>query len=427
MNNSFKRYIIFWLSQALSQLGSSMTAFALILWAYTQNGSAMAISLMSFFNYVPYVIVSLFAGTFVDSHSKKKIMLVSDSIAAICSVAILTLSIGNGLQIWNIYLVNFIIGFMNAFQGPASSVAIGKIVPKDKLAQVSGMNSFSGNLVAVMSPVLAASLFAMGGLKLILTIDLLSFVFAFGVLLFVLKIPEDTPQKVEKKSMLAGCAEGFRYLIGNRGIFMIIITMALLNFFSRLTYENILSPMILSRSGNDSVALGIVNAVMGIAGIVGGIIVSTGKVKGSNIKMIYVSALLSFLLGDVMMGAGRNLIAWSCAGFAASFPIAFINAGQMVILYKRVPEEVQGRIFAVRNALQFSTIPLGILLGGFLADYVFEPCMITENPVSNFLKIIVGTGAGSGMAVMFLCTGILGALFSLFSYYQKDIRELEVE
>lgn len=83
MNNNFKRYIIFWLSQALSQLGSSMTGFSLVLWAYTQNGSAMTVSLMSLFNYVPYVIASLFAGTYVDSHSKKKIMLVSDSIAAI--------------------------------------------------------------------------------------------------------------------------------------------------------------------------------------------------------------------------------------------------------------------------------------------------------------------------------------------------------
>ena len=424
MNNNFKRYIIFWLSQALSQLGSSMTGFALILWAYTKNGSAMTVSLMSFFNYVPYIIVSLFAGTFVDSHSKKKIMLVSDSIAAICSASIFVLSIGNGLQIWNIYLVNFIIGFMNAFQGPASSVAIGKIVPKDKMAQVSGMNSFSGNLVSVLSPILAASLFAMGGLKLILAIDLLSFAFAFGILLFVLQIPEDTPQKLEKKSVFAGCAEGFSYLKSNRGIFMIIITMALLNFFSRLTYENILSPMILARSGNDGVALGTVNAVMGIGGIIGGIIVSTGKVKGNNAKMIYLSALFSFLLGDVMMGAGRNVIVWSCAGFAASFPIAFINAGQMVILYQYVPEEVQGRIFAVRNALQFSTIPLGILLGGFLADYVFEPFLMTENPVTKILQMIVGTGAGSGMAVMFLCTGILGALFSLSSYQQKDIREL---
>ena len=140
MNNNFKRYIIFWLSQALSQLGSSMTGFALILWAYTQNSSAMTVSLMSFFNYMPYIIVSLFAGTFVDNHSKKKIMLISDSIAAVCSVAILVLSAGSMLQIWNIYLVNFIIGFMNAFQGPASSVAIGKIVPEDKMAQVSGMN-----------------------------------------------------------------------------------------------------------------------------------------------------------------------------------------------------------------------------------------------------------------------------------------------
>ena len=85
------------------------------------------------------------------------------------------------------------------------------------------------------------------------------------------------------------------------------------------------------------------------------------------------------------------------------------------------------RICAVRNALQFSTIPLGILLGGFLADYVFEPFMMTENSVTKFLQTIVGTGAGSGMAVMFLCTGVLGALFSFISYRQKDIRDLDVE
>lgn len=422
--NSFKRYIVFWLSQALSRLGSSMTGFALILWAYTQNGSAMTVSLMSFFNYVPYILASLFAGTFVDRHGKKGIMLVSDSIAALCSVSVLALSVGGGLKIGHIYLVNAVIGFMNAFQEPAAAVAIGKIVPKEKMAQVSGLNSFSGNLVAVLSPVLAASLFGAGGLALILAVDLLSFLFAFCVLLFVLRIPEDLPRRTEQGSLLAGCAEGFRCLRGNRGIFMIILTMALLNFFSRLTYENILSPMLLARSGNDSVVLGIVNAVMGIGGILGGVIVSTGKVKGSA-KLIYTSALLSFLLGDVLMGAGQNVFAWSCAGLAASLPIAFINAGQTVLLYRHIPQEMQGRIFAVRNAIQFGTIPFGILLGGLLADYVFEPFLASEAPAACLLQRIVGTGAGSGMAVMFLCTGVLGALFSLVSYFQKDIRALE--
>ena len=140
--------------------------------------------------------------------------------------------------------------------------------------------------------------------------------------------------------------------------------------------------------------------------------------------MIYVSAMLSFLLGDVMMGAGRNVVFWAIAGFAASFPIPFINAGQNVILYQRVPEQIQERVFAVRNAIQFSTIPLGILLGGFLADYVFEPFMKTENTVASFLHMIVGQGTGSGMAVMFLCTGIMGCLFSLVSYRQKEIQKL---
>lgn len=424
MNNNFKKYIIFWLSQAVSQLGSSMTSFALILWAYTMEGSAMMVSLMSFFNYVPFIIVSLFAGAFVDRHSKKKIMLVSDTIAAVCSLFILMLTTSGGLQIWHIYAVNFIIGFMNSFQNPASAVAMGKIVPKEKLAQVSGMNSFSSNLITVISPVLSASLFAFGGLKVILLIDLLSFISAFCVLLFVIKIPEDLSKQSDKSSVFEGCGEGFQYLKQNQGIFVIIITMALLNFFSRLTYENILSPMILARSGNNSVALGIVNAAMGIGGIVGGMIVAAGKFSKNSVKMIYVSAMLSFLLGDVMMGVGRNVVFWSLAGLMASLPIPFINAGQNVILYKTVPENMQGRIFAVRNALQFSTIPVGILLGGFLADYVFEPLMLTNNAVTAPLHILAGTGTGSGMAVMFLCTGILGCLFSFISYRQKEIQKL---
>ena len=92
----------------------------------------------------------------------------------------------------------------------------------------------------------------------------------------------------------------------------------------------------------------------------------------------------------------------------SSFIVAFL----VLLLLIRIPEEIQGRVFAVRDTLQFSTIPLGILLGGFLADYVFEPFMMSENAVSSVLQILVGKGTGGGMAVMFLCTGLLGSLFS---------------
>ncbi len=423
MKNNFKKYILLWLSQSVSQLGSSMTSFALILWAYGQNNSAMTVSLMTFFRFMPDVAVSLFAGAAVDRYSKKKIMLITDSISAACSLLILGLNASNGLAVWHIYFVNFIIGAMNAFQSPASSVATGLLVPGEKLAQVSGMRSFSTNLNTVISPIAAAALFAFGGLKILLIIDLLSFFAAFFVLAVMIKIPENTGEGVQQRPIFYDWLEGFKFLQLNKGIFSIIMTLALLNFFSALTYENILSPMILSRS-NSSTVLGIVNAVTGIGGILGGIIVAGGKFHKDSIKMIYFSAMFSFLLGDIMMGAGRNAAVWSLAGVAACLPIPFINAGQNVILYKNVPPEMQGRVFSVRNAFQLFTMPIGTLAGGFLADYVFEPFMQSGNAAASALSRIVGTGEGSGMAVMFLCTGISGSILSIMLYRLRSIQDL---
>lgn len=420
---SFKKYIILWLSQSVSGLGSSMTGFALVLWAYEQSYSAMSVSMMSFCNYVPYVILSLFAGSFIDRHNKKTIMLVSDSIAAFCSLAVLVFLFMGKLAVWNIYVINAVVGITNAFQQPASAVATGILVPKEKISNVSGMNSFSGNLIVVFSPMLAASLFASGGLSLILLIDLASFVFAFCVLMFFINIPEQLQEKTYH-SPFAGIAEGFAFLKKEKGILYMMLTMALINFFSRLTYENILSPMILSKSSGDTIALGIVNACMGAGGIAGGMIVSVKKESRHNAVVIYVSAALSFLFGDLIMAAGQNTVWWAVAAVCASLPIPFIQASQNTILYRKIPSDMQGRVFSVRNAIQYSTIPVGIMLGGFLADYVFGPFMVSGNGFAQIVGLVVGNRAGSGMAAMFLCTGLCGFTVSVISCFNRRIREL---
>lgn len=420
---SFKKYIILWLSQSVSGLGSSMTGFALVLWAYEQSHSAMSVSLMSFCNYVPYIFFSLFVGGFIDRHKKKTIMLVSDSIAAAGSLAVLAFLLAGHLAVWNIYVINVIIGVTNAFQQPASAVATGRLVPEEKISNVSGMNSFSGNLIVVFSPMLAAFLFAIGGLPLILLIDLASFTCAFCVLLFFIAIPEQFKEEAHE-SPFAGIVEGFGFLKKEKGILYIMLTMALVNFFSRLTYENILSPMILARSSGNSIALGMVNACMGIGGIAGGIIVSVKKESRRKATAIYVSASLSFLFGDLMMAFGRNAFWWSLAAAAASLPIPFIMANQNTILYRKIPAAMQGRVFAVRNAIQYSTIPVGIILGGYLADYVFEPFMDSGNGLAGMLGKIVGSGAGSGMAAMFLCTGVCGFAVSMASCFNQEIKKL---
>lgn len=423
----FSNFVLFWISQSISQLGSAMTSFALIIWAYKQTDSAMVVSLMSFCSYMPYILVSIFAGTFIDKHKKKNIMLAADFIAVLCSLFIFVNCMTDTLAVWNIYFVNLIIGMMNSFQSPAEQVALGIMVEEKHYKRASGMSSFSSNLSSVFAPILAAFFISYFGLEGVLVIDFATFFFAFIVLCFYIRIPEEIKKDTnEKKSVFDGCREGFRYLMEHKGIWYIILSMACMNFFSRLTYENILSPMILARSGGSDSILGIVTGIMGFGGILGGLIISFKEISKNNIKLIYVSAAVSFLLGDMLMGFGQNVIAWSIAAVAASLPIPFINAGQNCIMYKNIPKEVQGRIFAVRNAIQFSTIPIAIILGGILADKVLEPFMESGNIFAGYLRMLVGQGSGSGMAVMFLCTGILGFVTSICWYRNREIRALDI-
>ena len=427
-HNQYKNFIVFWASQFVSQLGSSMTGFALAIWAYKQTESAMTVSLLTFFSYLPYVFVSLFAGSFVDKHKKKNIMLWSDSIAFLCSVCIVILLLINRLQIWHIFVANFVTGFMNSFQSPALSVAIGIMVPKDKLSNASGMNSLSSSMLTVITPMLAAFVSSFWGLKGVIAIDMLTFSFAFGVLLLFIKIPE-TMEKVSasKLNVFHDCKEGFSFILKNKGLWYLILSMALINFFSRLTYENILPAMLLARSGGNENILGIVSGLLGAGGIAGGLYVSFFKIPKNSIKMIYFSAALSFIMGDLLMGLGQNVWIWCIAGLAASVPIPFINAGQNVIIYRQISTGMQGRVFAVRNAVQYVTIPIGILLGGFLADFVFEPFMQSGKPLALLMQKAVGTGAGSGMAIMFLCTGVSGCLTSLLWYRNSRIKKMNTK
>ena len=188
---------------------------------------------MTFCSYVPFVIVSLFAGSFLDRHKKKSVLLLSDTFAAVCTIAVCLLALWKKLEIWHIYLVNILIGFMNAFQSPALSVSLGILVPEEYRSRASGMSSFSSNLITVVTPMLAAALFSFGGLKGILFIDLLTFLFGAGILFFFISIPEVSLKEHigEKQGPFTGFLWGWRFLKAHKGILYIILSMSILNFF----------------------------------------------------------------------------------------------------------------------------------------------------------------------------------------------------
>lgn len=195
LKNELRDFLMLWSTQSISQLGSSITAFALTLWLYERTGSSLSTAALTICSYVPYVLMSIFAGALTDRFNKKKTMLVCDVFAAVCTVVIFVLFRLNRLMVWHLYVLNAVSGLMNTVQQPASEVAMTVIIPEKYYQKTSGLCSLSRSLLSILNPLIATALYALAGLNLVIAVDLGSFAIAFVTLLF---LSESLKQRVQK-------------------------------------------------------------------------------------------------------------------------------------------------------------------------------------------------------------------------------------
>lgn len=419
-----KTFYIFLLSQFVSQFGSRLTSYGLILWAYNQSGSVLSLALLSVSYLLPEILLNFIAGSISDRWNKKSIMLISDCIAAVASCFIIFLLITQSMKIEYLYIINIILGITDAFQIPASEVTISLIVSKDDYIKTSGMQSFCKSFIDIFYPVIATVIYAFGGLEAIVCIDLFTFAFAFVALAVFIKIPEMQYKSVEQESIWQKCLSGIKYIKQECGIKELILFMAFVNLIAAI-YTTNLAPMILSRTINNRIQLGIVNTSIGIAGLIGSIIVARMKNVKKKVPLILNIMTFSFLICNTMLGIGRNYYIWTIAVFLGNSLIPVLMANVTYIMRTRVPIHMQGRVFSARNTLQYMVIPIGNLLGGILSDKVFEPIMLEPSKWSNFFEIFVGSGNGSGIALLYVCLGIVGLLGCWLFGKNKKFRMLD--
>lgn len=419
-----RTFLILWITQSFSELGSAMTNFALVIWSYQQQGSALTTSLLAICSYAPYVLLSIFAGALSDRWNKKLTMLVSDSFAALCSVSVLVLLTTGHLQIWHLYVINTLNGLMNTVQQPASDVAISLLAPQKHYQKVGGLRSFSNSLVTILTPVLATALLSFTSLQVVILFDLLTFATAFVALLFFIRIPQAINKSdTESESVLQSAKSGLQYLKSNRGILDLILLLAVINFTASI-FNAALPAMMLSRTGGGEMALGMINTVTGIATMLGSVLVTGFPAPKSRVRVILNSLLFSMSTENFILAFGRSTPVWCFGAVLGWIFIPVMSANMDVLFRTKIPIEMQGRVYSARNTLQFFTIPLGYLCGGILVDRVFEPFMAAQ-PTDSLWVTLFGAGKGSGAALLFLAIGIFGALSCLPFRADQNIWKLE--
>lgn len=418
--NEFKFFIILWLTQSFSSLGSAMTNFALVIWLYQDSGSALTTALLSVCSYAPYVIMSIFAGAISDKWNKKTVMLVCDCFAALCTVITLILLKTGTLAVWHLYILNALNGLMNSVQSPASDVAITLLTPEKHYQKTSGMRSFSNSLVSILTPVFAAAIVSLAGIEAVIAFDLITFTAAFCVLMFFIKIPEAPKKSENNETLLQSAKSGFVYLKYNKGILWLILFLSAINLIASIN-SSVLPAMVLSKA--NETALGLVNSCVGIATLFGSLVATFFPRPRSRIKVICNCLLFSMSTENFLLSFGNHTIIWCIGSVLGWMLIPLMGANYDVIFRSNVPKEVQGRVYSVRNTLQFFTIPVGYFLGGFLVDEVFEPFM--ENTEISLFTNIFGNGKGSGASLLFFIIGAAGVMVCLIFRRIKSLRNLE--
>jgi len=408
-----KTFLILWSTQSLSQLGSAMTSFALGLWVYSKTGSALQMSLLSICTYAPYILVSIFAGALSDRWDKKKVMLVCDTCAAATTLTVLILIQTDLMHPAYLCLLNAVNGLMNTIQQPASDVAVTLITTKEDYQRTSGLSSFSQSLITILHPIIATTLFSAGGMNLVISVDLISFVIAFFALLLFVYIPKVTSKKEQEESFFASVKAGLVYLKQTPMILSLILFMAGVNL-SASAFDAILPAYVIPRSNGGNSVLSIVTSCAGIATLAGSMITTILPKPKNRIRLIYITMLFSLSVEQFLLAFSRAPFLWCLAQFLGWSVVPIMSASMNVILRSTIPVEMQGRVYSCRNTLQYFTIPIGLYLGGLMVDHVCEPIMAWPS-LPGFLHILFGSGKGSGAGMMMFFLGVFGTLICVIS------------
>ncbi|PKN93418.1 MAG: MFS transporter [Chloroflexi bacterium HGW-Chloroflexi-6] len=419
-------FIVIWIGQLVSVLASSMSHFALTIWMYQQTQSALAMAWMQVCFIVPFLLISPFAGVMVDRYNRKLMMMISDLAAILATGTIFILYSLGMLEFWHLYIAAVLNGIGNTFQWPAYSAAISTMIPKEQLGRANGLMSLMEAGPGVLAPLLAGALLPFIGLTGILGIDVVTFFFAIGALLFV-HIPQ--PRKTEEGQKESGniwseAAYGFTYIFARPSLLGLQLVFFFGNLFSGIGFT-VMAPMILARTDSNSLIFGTVQTAGAIGAVAGGILMSVWGGFKRRVHGVLLGWIISSLAGMALLGIGQGLSIWIPAMVFGALFGPLINASNQAIWQAKVAPDLQGRVFSARRLIAWFAQPIAPIIAGTLADFALEPAMRSNGAMASIFGDLVGTGPGAGMGLLMVVCGLAAALVGLTGYFIPAIRNAE--
>ena len=403
--SNFSKFMLLWTGEFVSSIGGGLTSFGLGVYVFNQTGSAASMALVTLLAFLPTLLFSVPAGVLADRYDRRLLMMMGDGLSALGILYILICMLQGDAALYQICIGVFISSVCSSLLEPSYRATVTDLLTNEEYSKASGMVSIAGSARYLISPILAGILLAVSNIKLLLLIDICTFILTV-ISTAVVRKGIAVKEMENKGSFAESLKQGWKAITKRRGVFILIVISSVMTCFMGVL-QILAEPLILDFS--NSTILGIGETVCACGMLVSSLFLG---VKGLHQGYVKILSISLFLAGISMIGFGirENIYIICIFGFLFFATLPFANNCLDYLVRTNIPDELQGRAW-------------GMI--GFLSQIGYVVAYATAGAAADGIAAQFHIRVGRGAAVVVIAAGIFLSLTSLLIYPVKSVRALE--
>ncbi len=382
---------LWFFGQTISLIGTWMQSMAQQVLVYRLTGSAAALGTVNFIALVPLIPLSLWSGSIADRYSRRTILLISQILMMLQAIILAVLCWTEVVQLWHVYVLSFVMGSVIAIEMPARQAFIVDMVEgKEDLPNAIGLNSAMFNTARALGPALAGMIVAATGEGNAFFLNSLTFLAVITSLLMMRGLPV-SHQPIDKEiGTLAHVAAGFKYVVSNQ-VMLVLISIIAVSAFLSMPY-NTLMPVFANRllaesaqpvvsffcdspagvircQSPDALPLGFLLTTVGVGAVVSAFVVASLR-EGAGKGRLLTIGNLAFPIMLLAFAFSRSFLLSLVILFFVGASFVLQNALANTLLQIVSPDEMRGRVMSLFSMTLQAMMRLGGLQAGYVADWL---------------------------------------------------------
>ncbi|MDD5936020.1 MAG: MFS transporter [Clostridiales bacterium] len=394
--SNFGKFLLLWSGELISSVGGGLTSFGLGVYIFQLTGSAASMALVTLIGFLPTLLLSVPAGVLADRYDRRVLMMLGDGCSALGIIYILICMMNGGASLPQVCIGVFVSSVFSSLLEPSYRATVSDLLTKEQFSKANGLVSLAGSARYLISPLVAGLLLHVSDIKLLLIIDISTFILTV-ISTAVVKRGIETKKSENQKSFFVSMKEGWNAVHSRPGVFMLILVSAILTLFLGV-FQILAEPLILAFA--DSKTLGIGETICASGMLFSSLLLGMRGIKRNYVKVLQISLTLAglFMIG---FGIWENIYIICGFGFLFFAMLPFANNCLDYLVRTNIPDELQGRAWGFIGFLSQIGYVVAYGGGGLLADLM-----------AGVLEMDVGRSAGVVIIFSGICLSVTAVTIS---------------